>query len=142
MKLPSVELTPNQVHIYTTINSYMNGASSIEHTSSLLAKPTEADYSNGGHTSDVQIEGYTSDDPYDILDVNSLYLCVIRYARTISWDDLSAHLRLIALLDAFWARPEPPSPPGEDGPPLWHSGCWVSLLCSSLGNRTCYSTGA
>ena len=128
MKLPFGEFSPKELNIFAAIDAYMHGTTSLESVSSTLAEPIEQDYSNGGHSSAGYVAGYASDDPDDPPSICSLYSCVIRYARTISWDDSVAHLKLIALLDAFWARNEPPNPPGEEGA-MWHSGWWVSVPC-------------
>jgi len=126
MKAPSGEISPKEFSILTAIDNHMNGTSTLETTSSALAKPIEEDYSNGGHTSGGYVAGYTPDNPDDPPSICTLYSSILRYARTIPWDDSAAHFRLIALLDAFWVRPEPPNPPGENGV-MWHSGWWVSF---------------
>jgi hypothetical protein len=52
-----------------------------------------------------------------------LWYSIIHHARRTSWRDTAAHTRLIALVTALKARPDPPQPaPMTDA--LWANMLW------------------
>ncbi|KAH8599207.1 hypothetical protein B0O99DRAFT_738106 [Bisporella sp. PMI_857] len=109
--------------IWATLDDHIKAFAPLESTVSALATPIEQNFTNGGHTDGGYVQGYEVEDSDNTPDICELYACILRYARTLPWNDKAAHWRLIKVLTAFFARPEPPAPLGYKDSVLWR-GSW------------------
>jgi hypothetical protein len=123
MTAPPDDFSKRARMIWAALDDHIQASAPLENTVSILATPIEQDYTNGGHTDSGYVQGYKAGDVDDSPDICELYACILRYARTLSWKDKAVHLRLIKVLTALFARPDPPAPPGYEDATLWR-GTW------------------